>query len=57
MQKPTRVYATRTYTNNDIRGCTKYTPRASTTALFSKMTIFEISQVSTSQKQALVNAI
>ena len=57
MQKPTRVYATRAYTNNDIRGCTKYTPWASTTALFSKMTNFEISQVSTSQKQALVNAI
>ena len=57
MQKPTRVYVTRAYTNNDIRGCTKYTPWASTTALFSKMTNFEISQVSTSQKQALVNAI
>ena len=57
MQKPTRVCMTRAHTNNDIRGRTKYTPWASTTALFSKMTNFEISQVSTSQKQALVNAI
>ena len=57
MQKPTRVYMIRAHTNNDIRGRTKYTPWASTTALFLDYRLFGNFSGFYQSKQALVNAI